>query len=552
MEPVVNKLQEGVKYPRFERDATKTINDLVDHITKERGVYSSSIEPNPSEHNVWFNTDTNTLMIYNNNVWRDFSGSSSGWSVENALTYRNKDDILTIHNIKDKTFYILHFDAYTEDRIDIPNLSDNIEFYIFADNMPSEIHFLNSNVITNYDAIAKSIDRISLSGMSILIHKIGIIVEFSIINKNEDVRDSSYLYNTKLEEVYMTTLPKDGRPYYYTVKSINNSNTNEINQIKIELPSNIPTSSYTNGSFATNEDIQIVYSPLKYDTSTEYFSSICVFKNIMHDTNLRVMSSLTSVEGVHQNTDYIHFPLISIFDKFNPNNVNTICTTYFPNWVEDDNIGLIIKDNWYFNIFTQNFQDGMLIAGLSIIIDDFPINKNNEFFTNSDSIYCNDLIINNSSDDDMIRPLIERIIMDTFVFTAYDSYTFTLPSNSLIYTTNYKSKYIGIPYNTESEFNEMTIIIANKLRDDTEIIIDISKDDIYMLGKINIFTIPENVSILKNLINTDKPHNITIYGTLTVNSIYDDKGLETEAYQYSIDDVNYEYTYERYDTPVIA
>ena len=69
MEPVVNKLQEGVKYPRFERDATKTINDLVEHITKERGVYSSSIEPNPNEHKVWFNTNDDTLNIYENGRW---------------------------------------------------------------------------------------------------------------------------------------------------------------------------------------------------------------------------------------------------------------------------------------------------------------------------------------------------------------------------------------------------------------------------------------------------------------------------------------------------
>ena len=38
MESVVNKLQEGVKYPSFERDATKTINDIkpiVDRVRKQ-------------------------------------------------------------------------------------------------------------------------------------------------------------------------------------------------------------------------------------------------------------------------------------------------------------------------------------------------------------------------------------------------------------------------------------------------------------------------------------------------------------------------------------
>ena len=90
MEPIISKLQEGVKYPRFERDATTIINDLVEHITKERGVYSSSIEPNPSEHKVWFNTNNNTLNIYENGRWNTISGqgggggSSSGAIIDNA------------------------------------------------------------------------------------------------------------------------------------------------------------------------------------------------------------------------------------------------------------------------------------------------------------------------------------------------------------------------------------------------------------------------------------------------------------------------------------
>lgn len=89
MEPILSKLQEGVKYPRFERDATKTINDLVDHITKERGVYSSSIEPNPSEHKVWFNTNNNTLNIYENGKWNTISKQDGNLS---NITSINMDD----------------------------------------------------------------------------------------------------------------------------------------------------------------------------------------------------------------------------------------------------------------------------------------------------------------------------------------------------------------------------------------------------------------------------------------------------------------------------
>lgn len=75
MEPIISKLQEGVKYPRFERDATKTINDLVDHITKERGIYSSSIEPNPNEHSIWFNTNDNKIYKYTDEEWKDINAN---------------------------------------------------------------------------------------------------------------------------------------------------------------------------------------------------------------------------------------------------------------------------------------------------------------------------------------------------------------------------------------------------------------------------------------------------------------------------------------------
>ena len=165
MEPIISKLQEGVKYPRFERDATTIINDLVEHITKERGVYSSSIEPNPNEHNIWFNTDTNTLKIYNEHVWRDFSGSSSGWSVENAQIYSLNESSLKINNIKDKTFYILDVDINKINYIEITNLSDDMEFYIFISSMPERLYFPYSNIITNYDTIVRHTTTNNIVGM---------------------------------------------------------------------------------------------------------------------------------------------------------------------------------------------------------------------------------------------------------------------------------------------------------------------------------------------------------------------------------------------------
>jgi hypothetical protein len=95
MEPILSKLQEGVKYPRFERDVTKTINDLVDHITKERGIYSSSIEPNPNEHKIWFNTNDNKLYIHIDGEWNITSGDRS-FNINTNRNYINSYPTINI------------------------------------------------------------------------------------------------------------------------------------------------------------------------------------------------------------------------------------------------------------------------------------------------------------------------------------------------------------------------------------------------------------------------------------------------------------------------
>lgn len=114
MEPILSKLQEGVKYPRFERDATKTINDLVDHITKERGVYSSSIEPNPSEHSIWFNTNDNTLYIYDGYEWATVSDKNVHISKEGeeffpypVINILNSNSYISEWYIEENKHYII-------------------------------------------------------------------------------------------------------------------------------------------------------------------------------------------------------------------------------------------------------------------------------------------------------------------------------------------------------------------------------------------------------------------------------------------------------------
>ena len=62
---VVPTLETQQKYPLFYAEATKTINDIIEHISKERGIYTSNIEPDPKEHTIWFNTNFNTIYFYN-------------------------------------------------------------------------------------------------------------------------------------------------------------------------------------------------------------------------------------------------------------------------------------------------------------------------------------------------------------------------------------------------------------------------------------------------------------------------------------------------------
>lgn len=76
--PIIPKLETQQKYPLFYAEATKTINDVIEHITKERGVYSSNIEPDPKEHNIWFNTNDNKLYhwVEEEQSWKTISGGS--------------------------------------------------------------------------------------------------------------------------------------------------------------------------------------------------------------------------------------------------------------------------------------------------------------------------------------------------------------------------------------------------------------------------------------------------------------------------------------------
>lgn len=554
MEPILSKLQEGVKYPRFERDATKIINDLVEHITKERGVYSSSIEPNPSEHNIWFNTDTNTLMIYNNHVWRDFSGSggSSGWSVENALTYIDNKGNLRIGNIKDKTFYILDSDISKITYIEIPNLSDNIEFYIFISSMPERLYFPSSNIITNYDTIVRHTTGNNIVGMSVLAHKIGITVEFSIINDKTDASNKNYVYNTKAKSALLPFIGKDNNMHYITKDAI--VNENNLNQIEALLPSNVEHNGYINGTLLVNGNTQIVYSPFKLpidDILPKIYT--VVFKNVDNSDIYKAVSIHSNI-NTNQNNLSFRIPHQTIFDKFS-NNLDKRCETYYPLHInENDRAVIIIKDNWKINPFTGLNEDSKM--GIDIVIDDFTIGKRNNIYISGGCI--SNIIINNKGE--YIHNFLNGLSLSDIYYKPNKNSKHYISSISdractIIFTTNYKNNKICIPQNRSNYNNPLFIILPNKIEDFS--IVTYSK--IAECGNTVIVTIPDNYDIINNYSSSytdNKPiselDNIHINTTLNVKSYYDKKGLLNEQYYYTYNNENITAYFNRIDTPLIG
>lgn len=90
--PIIPELETQQKYPLFYAEATKTINDIIEHITNERGIYTSDIEPDPREHIYWFNTNLGILYKYNDEH-KAFLPISSGVTQELIDLINSKQDI---------------------------------------------------------------------------------------------------------------------------------------------------------------------------------------------------------------------------------------------------------------------------------------------------------------------------------------------------------------------------------------------------------------------------------------------------------------------------
>lgn len=83
---VIPTLETQQKYPLFYAEATKTINDIIEHISKERGIYTSNIEPDPKEHLIWFNTNFNIIYFYDEKTKSFLPTTGGGGDLSTIIT----------------------------------------------------------------------------------------------------------------------------------------------------------------------------------------------------------------------------------------------------------------------------------------------------------------------------------------------------------------------------------------------------------------------------------------------------------------------------------
>lgn len=546
MEPVVNKLQEGVKYPRFERDATRIINDLVTHVTKERGIYSSSIEPNPDEHKIWFNTDTNTLMIYNNYGWRNFNSSNTLDKIK-VISNPDKemiDNRTTRINIKENAFYILR-DPF-KDLLQIYD-ADKYDFWLYIENMPKSLHFVNSSVVTNYDTLLRHTINNNIDNMTVLAHKIGSVVEFTVINDKTKFLSGS-VYTSKRGTGVLVFVGTNGSMYCI---SRSGDNINNLYQIEIDDKdfTTHPNYHYDKSIIFPKCTVQLQYPPFHFPmehisviqgasnsglTVLTYPKSL-VISDLSTDYDNSNPLSLKNGEGefiVEKDWKafYGQYPMIPKLLVLNSN-------TKFLDGLEGGIIRFPIR-NLINNDTTLILKKPCKFGGLKcdenldvyehpnynrLIIEDFGATDDDGmgYIANFGQFYADNVYLMGGSP----YGILINIYRDEII-----------PGNALIYGSNYSSNDFTFERDGSGIDN---IVIACKLTENINIVGNTLEDNI------RIFTLKENIDILKN-----KGVNPSEFIELNVISEKDDDGfIISEKYnlaKYGI------HNYVRFNVPLVS
>lgn len=143
---VIPTLETQQKYPLFYAEATKTINDIIEHISKERGIYTSNIEPDPKEHTIWFNTNFNTIYFYNEKTKSFIPITGGGGGDLSAI-------ITLINDLREE---VGNYDNWNND-----GQYDTI--YAALDGLQTQITNINSTIIPSYTVS----DKNELFGMNL-------------------------------------------------------------------------------------------------------------------------------------------------------------------------------------------------------------------------------------------------------------------------------------------------------------------------------------------------------------------------------------------------
>lgn len=544
MEPIISKLQEGVKYPRFERDATTIINDLVDHITKERGVYSSSIEPNPSEHSIWFNTDTNTLMIYNNGAWRNFNGDSSGKTkiIVNPKKEEDSSNNQVIYTINDNAFYIITDDY--RNTINIKN-ADNYDFWLYIEKMPHTITFSNSTVITNLDDIHNKYG--DWDYFITLVHKIGNVVEFTVIS-SETI--DKYKYFTKTNVAFIIYVDTNGKLTRFQKKAEGGANS-LLKYINVHVSDTSSEFPYDKSILVSSAKVQLLYPPyhypLDYDSTLAKpqlnamikFVPKCLVINGLSSENYNNPFSIHNndikyiIEEDYMTADintykrYPYFPetLVLNADVEFENPYSESAIIRLP--IRSANHNLIIKKPSIFAgincdrhiDYTEenSFKD--------LIIEDFGVSNTAMLIYNSDfgAFGVKNVYLMGGKPEKIVNNIFREEIK------VYDS---------LIYGSNYSGKI----FTFECDSSDIRyVVIACKLNKDNFTIYGNTLEDNDI-----IFTLQENIDILES--HGVNPHNG--FKIITVNTVKDNDGfIMSESYgltEYGIND------FTRFEVPLVS
>lgn len=351
---VVPTLETQQKYPLFYAEATKTINDIIEHISKERGIYTSNIEPDPKEHTIWFNTNFNAIYFYNEKT-KSFIPITGGGGGDLSTI------ITLVNDLREEI----------GDSDDWNNDGQYNTIYAALDGLQTQIQNINSTAIPIYTVSNKN----ELFNMDL---------DRGIYKVVEEIKDNAKI----IKNYYILTvggLPNN--PIYKLYGSAGIFEQQTIDNVKQFVKVDFDVTSIQeiigSGKFGTNlEDAENITDAINI------LSSI-IGETDSGDADISFMngySILTYLAYINDIFDINSFNLLVGHDEENRkvakmftdlqtlvNNIKTLVGdgNFGPNFIDGDDITICLrelgKNIGYFDYWNNNHQDENIFAALDRI-----------------------------------------------------------------------------------------------------------------------------------------------------------------------------------------